>query len=111
MALLAQEKGHQATPAEVDKEIAKIKETYQKQPVAMKMIKEYGEDKFWEQEKIQYQRIVLVSKVQQDIIQNVKEANPEAEMNEINMLSEKKYEELLVSQMGTLKIEIVEAKR
>jgi len=108
MSLLAEEKGHQATAEEVDKEVAKVKEIYQKQPVAMKMIGEYGEEKFWDQEKAQYERIVLVNKVQQDMIQKVKEANPNADAKEINMLAEKKYEELVVSQMGTLEIEIVQ---
>lgn len=107
VALLAKEKGHQATPEEMNQEIAKVKEIYKQQPVATKMIQEYGEEKFWQQQQIQYERIVLAGKVQQDVIDNVKKANPKAEAKEINLLAEKKYEELLVSQMGTLKIEIM----
>lgn len=63
------------------------------------MIKKFGEDRFWEKQKSQYELIVLAKKVQQDIMDNVKKANPKAESKEINMLFAKKYEELLVSQV------------
>lgn len=107
VALLAKEKGHQATNQEINQEIEKVKEIYKQQPVATKMIQEYGEEKFWQQQQVQYERIVLAGKVQKDVIDNVKKANPKAEAKEVNMLAEKKYEELLVSQMGTLKIDIM----
>lgn len=107
VALLAKEKGHQASADEVKQEIEKVKEIYKQQPVAMKMIQDYGEEKFWQQQQVQYERIVLAGKVQKDVIDNVKKANPKAQAKEVNMLAEKKYEELLVSQMGTLKIEIM----
>jgi hypothetical protein len=37
----------------------------------------------------------------------VKKANPKAEEKEIYFLANKKYEELLISQIGTLKIAFV----
>ncbi len=107
MAMLAKEKGHQATTEEINQEIEKVKEVYKQQSVAINMIQDYGEEKFWQQQQVQYERIVLAGKVQKDIIENVKKANPKAEAKEVNMLSEKKYEELLVSQMGSLKIELM----
>jgi hypothetical protein len=68
------------------------------------MIKEYGEKSFWNKELSQYQLIVLSKKVQQDVMNKVKKANPKAEEKEIYFLANKEYEELLISQMGTLKI-------
>jgi hypothetical protein len=106
-ALLAKEKGYTASEAEVNKEIDDVKQIYNKEPNALKMIKAYGENRFWNKELSQYQLIVLSKKVQQDVINQVKKANPKAEEKEINFLANKKYEELLVSQIGTLKITFV----
>lgn len=107
MALLGKEKGHQATEQEVNQEIEKVKKEYTANQLVQSRIKEYGEEKFWNKQKSQYQLIVVVNKVQQDMIAKAKEGNPKAEMKEINMLAQKKYEELLVSQMSSLKINIV----
>ncbi|WP_134699349.1 hypothetical protein [Ammoniphilus sp. YIM 78166] len=104
VALLAQEKGYTPQPEEVEEGLMEAKKAYQTSPVAMKLIQGYGEEKFWEQQEVQHERIVLVKKVQQDILANVKRANPEAAGNELVMLAEKKYEELLVSQVGSLNI-------
>ncbi|MGC5328917.1 FixH family protein [Brevibacillus sp. SYSU BS000544] len=107
MAMLGKEKGHQASELEVAKEIEKVKAEYTANPKVQALIKEYGDKQFWSKQKSQYQRIVVVNKVQQDIIAKVKEANPKAGMKEVNMLAQKKYEELLVSQVGSLQINIV----
>lgn len=106
MTLLAEEKGHTATDDEIQAKLNEAKNAYRNSPVAQKMIKDYGEDQFWAIQEKQQRAIVLVSKVQQDVINNVKKANPKAEAKEVNMLAEKKYEELLVSQVGTLNIKI-----
>ncbi|RXT03787.1 hypothetical protein [Ammoniphilus sp. CFH 90114] len=105
VALLAQEKGYSSQQEEVELGIDEAKKAYQSSPVAQELIRNYGEEKFWEQQEIQHQRIVLVKKVQQDILANVKQANPEAAGKELTMLAEKKYEELLVSQVGSLNIQ------
>lgn len=106
MALLAVEKGHKATTEEIQAKLAETKEAYQNSPRAQEMIKQFGEANFWMIQEKQQNAIVLVSKVQQDVLSNVKKDNPNAESKEINMLAEKKYEELLVSQVSTLKIKI-----
>lgn len=106
MALLAEEKGHKATDDEILAKLNETKNSYRNSAVAQKMIKDYGEDKFWAIQEKQHKLIVLVSKVQQDVLENVKKANPKAESKEINMLAQKKYEELLVSQVSTLDIKI-----
>jgi hypothetical protein len=107
MAMLAEEKGHTATDAEVETEINKVRAQYDQFDSAKAMINEYGEEKFWETEKQQYQLIVLSQKVQKDMIEKVKKENPEMSQQEINFQAQKQYEELLVSQVNSLKIEIL----
>lgn len=106
MALLAEEKGHQASDDEILAKLNETKNSYRNSTVAQNLIKEFGEEKFWVIQEKQQKSIVLVSKVQQDVLKNVKDANPKAESKEINMLAQKKYEELLVSQVSTLDIKI-----
>ncbi|NWQ40895.1 FixH family protein [Bacillus sp. EB106-08-02-XG196] len=107
MAMLAEEKGHTATDAEVETEITKVRDQYSQYESAKAMINEYGEDKFWEIEKQQYQLIVLSQKVQKDIIEKVKKENPKMGQQEINFQAQKQYEELLVSQVNSMKIVIL----
>lgn len=106
MALLAEEKGHAATEAEVDQEINSIRSKYNQSEAAVALINEFGEDKFWKIEQQQYKLIVLMQKVQQDIKDKVKQENPNVNDQEIAYLAGKQYDELLESQISTLKIEI-----
>ncbi len=107
MAMLAEEKGHKASKEEVDKEINSIRGKYNQSPVAVKLIKEFGEKRFWEIEQKQYEMIVLTKKVQNDIVEQVKKENPSVSEQEISFLAQKKYEELLVSQVNSLKVEVL----
>jgi hypothetical protein len=107
MAMLAEEKGHTATDAEVETEINKVRDQYSQFESVKAMINEYGEDKFWEIEKQQYQLIVLSQKVQKDIIEKVKKENPKMGQQEINFQAQKQYEELLVSQVNSIEIVIL----
>jgi hypothetical protein len=107
MAMLAEEKGHTATDAEVETEINKVRAQYDQFESAKGMINEYGEEKFWETEKQQYQLIVLSQKVQKDMIEKVKKENPEMSQQEINFQAQKQYEELLVSQVNSMEIVIL----
>lgn len=106
VALLAEEKGDKASTKEVTAELEKARIQYNKSKVAQKMIKEFGEKKFWDKEKSQYKLIVLSQKVQSDIINDVKKENPKVNEQEIYYLAQKKYEELLVSQVNSLEIEL-----
>ncbi|WP_075983263.1 FixH family protein [Bacillus massilinigeriensis] len=106
VALLAEEKGDKASTKEVTAELEKARLQYNKSKVAQKMIKEFGEKKFWDKEKSQYKLIVLSQKVQSDIINDVKKENPKVNEQEIYYLAQKKYEELLVSQVNSLEIEL-----
>lgn len=105
MALLGAEKGHTASQKEIDEEIKKVKEQYYQFEVAKNMIKEFGEDKFWSKQQSQYELIVLSQKVQNDLVQKVKDEHPDVNQQEIYYLAQKEYEELLVSQVNSLKIE------
>jgi hypothetical protein len=106
MALLGEEKGHKATAEEVETALATVREQYGQHEVAQAMIQEFGEEKFWSIEEKQYQLIVLSQKVQQDLISEVKKENPKVNDQEISFLAQKKYEELLVSQVNSLEIQI-----
>ena len=107
MALLADEKGHKASETEVDAALLKAREQYDQFESAKKLINEYGEEKFWATEKQQYRMIVMSRKVQKDLIEKVKKENPKAGEQEIYYQAQKEYEELLVSQVNSLKIEIL----
>ena len=107
MALLGEEKGHSATAEEVDAEVNNVRKQYEQYDSAQKLIAEYGEEKFWDKEKQQYELIVLSQKVQNDLISQVKKENPDVNEQEIMYLAQKQYEELLVSQVNSLEIEIM----
>jgi len=107
MAMLGEEKGHQATEEEVQAEVEKVRSQYEDSERATQLIQEYGEEKFWKDQEAQYQRIVLTQKVQADVIELVKKDTPEASEQEVQFTAEKKYEELLVSQVDSLEIELL----
>jgi hypothetical protein len=107
MAMLAEEKGHQAADSEIEAEISKVKDQYNQYESAKAMIAEYGEEAFWEIEKQQYKLIVLSQKVQSDLVAQVKKENPEMGEQEVIFQAQKLYEELLVSQVNSLEIVIL----
>lgn len=107
MAMLAEEKGHKVSDMEIDTEIEKVRNQYSQFESAKAMISEYGEEKFWKIEQHQYQLIVLTQKVQKDLIDQVKKENPTMGEQEVMFQAEKKYEELLVSQVNSLEIVIL----
>ncbi|MBO0958519.1 FixH family protein [Neobacillus sp. MM2021_6] len=107
MAMLAEEKGHKADAGEVDTALGKVRDQYNGYESAGKLIRDYGEEKFWSTEKQQYEMIVLAQKVQQDLVAQVKKENPTMAEQEVYFQAQKKYEELLVSQVNSLKIEIL----
>lgn len=107
MAMLAEEKGHQTDNAEIDAALEKVRAQYNQYESAKKLISSYGEEKFWTKEQQQYKLIVLSQKVQKDMIDQVKKENPKAGEQEVIYLAQQKYEELLVSQVNSLKVEIL----
>ena len=107
MALLGEEKGFTAEETKITEEINKVREEYNQHEIAQEMIAHYGEEQFWEKQQQQYKLIVLSQKVQDDVKNKVKQENPNVNEQEINYLAQKEYEELLVSQVNSLKIEIL----
>lgn len=107
MALLALEKGHEATQEEITEQVKQVRTQYEAVPVAKKMIQGFGEEKFWSKEQQQYELIVLSQKVQNDLIAQVRKENPDVNEQEILYLAQKQYEELLVSQVISLTIELL----
>jgi hypothetical protein len=107
MAMLAEEKGHQARNPEIEAAINKVKDQYNQFETAKAMITEYGEEAFWEIEEQQYKLIVLSQKVQSDLVDQVKKENPEMGEQEVFFQAQKRYEELLVSQVNSLEIVIL----
>ncbi|SEN45070.1 YtkA-like [Mesobacillus persicus] len=107
MAMLGEEKGHQVSESEVNVEVEKVRSQYNESEVAQQLISEYGEEKFWSFQQSQYEKIVLTQKVQADVVELVKKDNPKASDQEVQFTAEKKYEELLVSQVDSLEIELL----
>jgi hypothetical protein len=107
MAMLGEEKGHKATEEEVHAEVEKVRSQYEGSEAAKKLIQEYGEERFWKYQENQYEKIVLTQKVQADVIELVKKDSPDASDQEVQFTAEKKYEELLVSQVDSLEIELL----
>ena len=107
MAILAGEKGYKADDAELNAEISKVQSQYGQFETAKAMIKEYGDEKFWNQEKQQCKLMILANIVQQDLLSQVKKENPKAGDQELKYLTEQKYEDLLVSQVNSLRILIL----
>ncbi|WP_026572613.1 FixH family protein [Bacillus sp. UNC438CL73TsuS30] len=107
MAMLAEEKGHKVDPANVEQEIQKVRNQYSQYTSVKRLIKGYGEEKFWTKERKQYQSIVLIQQVQKDLIAQAKKDNPKAGDQEVYYEAQQKYEDLLVSQVNSLKIVIL----
>jgi hypothetical protein len=107
MALLAEQRGHQATAADIQAAIAKDRAQYDQDPVANQLIKKFGEAKFNALAEKEYKYTVLAKQVAADMIEQTKKQNPNVNDQEINYLAQQNYEDLLVSQMNSLKIKIL----
>jgi hypothetical protein len=71
------------------------------------LIKKFGEAKFTALAEKEYKYTVLAKQVETDMIEQTKKQNPNVNDQEINYLAQQNYEDLLVSQMNSLKIEIL----
>lgn len=105
-ALLAEEKGHMAADTEINEALKQVKAVYEQSPAASSLIEKFGEEQFWKKQRSQYELIVLSEKAQQDVLQYVQQANPDAPPHEQNVLAQMKWEELLISQISSLEVNI-----
>jgi methionine-rich copper-binding protein CopC len=107
MALIAEEKGHKATAEDIQTAMKKDNDQYQQSASAKSIIQAYGEEKFRKAEELQYKYIFLSKQVLSDLAAQAKKENPNVGVQEINYLAQQKYEDLLVTQVNSLKIEIL----
>jgi hypothetical protein len=106
MALLAKEKGYSVTKSEVAKELTERKRQYDRYKTAKEIIHQYGEKKFWKQQQ-QYAKLALLAKkVWNDMVKQTEKENPNVAKTEIYFLAQKKYDELLISQVNSLQIKL-----
>jgi hypothetical protein len=106
MALLAKEKGYSVTKMEVGKKLEEQKQQYDRYKAAKEIIHQYGEKKFWKQQQQYTELILLTKKVWNDMVKHAKKESPNATQTEIRYLAQKKYEEVLISQVDSLQIEL-----
>ncbi|MED4904786.1 FixH family protein [Parageobacillus thermoglucosidasius] len=106
MALLAKEKGYSVAKNQIAKEVLEQKQQYDRYKVAKEIIHQYGEKKFWKQHQQHTELTLLAKEVWNDMMQQAKKENPNAVQTEIRYLAQKKYEELLISQVDSLQIEL-----
>ncbi|MCM2535678.1 hypothetical protein NDK43_29575 [Neobacillus pocheonensis] len=60
-----------------------------------------------ELEKKEYPYIILSNQILADLVAQAKKENPTVGVQEINYLAQQSFEDLLVSQMNSLKVEIL----
>jgi len=107
MAMLAEQRGHKATPSAVQAAINKDHKQYSRIPAVKELIAQFGTEKYGKMERQEYQYIVLSQQVEADVRKQAIKDNPKAGSQEIDYQTQQNYEDLLVSQMNSLKIEIL----
>jgi hypothetical protein len=107
MALLAEERGHQATTDAITGAIAKDHTQYDQYPAVKSLITSFGDKKFNSLEEKEYKFTILADQVMADVTAQAKKDNPNVNDQEVNYQAQQNYEDLLVSQMDSLKIQIL----
>jgi hypothetical protein len=107
MALLAEERGHQATTDAITGAIAKDHAQYDQYPAVKSLITSFGDKKFNSLEEKEYKFTILADQVMADVTAQAKKDNPNVNDQEVNYQAQQNYEDLLVSQMDSLKIQIL----
>jgi len=107
MALLAEERGHQVTTDAITGAIAKDHAQYDQYPDVKSLITSFGDKKFSSLEEKEYKYTILANQVMADVTAQAKKDNPNVNDQEVNYQAQQNYEDLLVSQMDSLKIQIL----
>jgi outer membrane murein-binding lipoprotein Lpp len=107
MALLGEQRGHQATTDAIAGAIAKDHTQYDQYPAVKSIITSFGEKKFSSLEEKEYKYTILADQVMADVTVQAKKDNPNVNDQEVNFQAQQSYEDLLVSQMNSLKIQIL----
>jgi len=106
MALLAEEKGYSVDEPAVDREVEKRKRQYEGSKTAQTLIRQYGEAAFWKQERRYVRLALLTQNVWNDMVKQAKNEYPNMAETEVRFFAQKKYDELLVSQIDSLDIQL-----
>jgi hypothetical protein len=107
MALLAEQKGHKANEDAIKNAINKDHTQYLQYDSTKKLIGEFGEAKFQTLEEKEYRYTILSNQVLSDLVEQAKKANPNVGTQEITYQAQQSFEDLLVSQINSLNIEIL----
>ncbi len=73
---------------------------------ATSLIEEFGEDTYKQKIDEYIRQVLLRDRIAQDLEQEVIDENPDASEEEINYLTENKYDDLYMAQMETLEVEV-----
>lgn len=73
---------------------------------ATSLIEEFGEDTYKQKIDEYIRQVLLRDRITQDSEQEVIDENPDASEEEINYLTENKYDDLYMAQMETLEVEV-----
>lgn len=103
--LLAKEKGYAATQQEVKQALEKEGFPAADDPALHEHIKAYGASAFHDKQQSYGEGLVLQEKIRQDMLDAAKAEHPQASSQELQYVADKKYEELLASQIDSLQIE------
>ena len=106
MALLAEEKNYFNPVEDIEVAIAKLYEGIEEIPAAHEIINEYGKKEFNRGLNEYMDYSLLRDRVVSDLIDEMKEENPDMTDAELNYELTKRYEDLFMEQMGDLEIEI-----
>ncbi|UCZ54054.1 SurA N-terminal domain-containing protein [Bacillus shivajii] len=106
MEKLAEEKGHTVSAEEILAQYEQFTEQYKHFPETQSLIEEYGTERFSHNLEGYTKSWLMARKVYEDVYYDVENDNPNMEEDELQYLASEQYEELLVSQMETVQVNI-----
>jgi|SRR5690625_1128067 len=106
MSLLAKEKNYFIPDDQLVEEKEKFNAQIEESKEATSLIEEFGEDTYKQKIDEYIRQVLLRDRIAQDLEQEVIDENPDASEEEINYLTENKYDDLYMAQMETLEVEV-----
>lgn len=106
MYLLAEEKGLKVDEQVLQKKIDDFTQKVDQAELAKKLIEASSSDQYNSQLNTYFEQRVLTEEIYNILKEDVKKENPDATEQEISYLTDKKYEELYMSQMESLNLTI-----
>jgi len=106
MSLLAEEKNYFVPDEKLQDAVATYKERVNHVTEAVRLIEEFGQEKYNRHIEEYIRQTMLRDRIAKELEERIAEDNPEATEEEINYMVEQEFEELLMSHMATLEMEI-----